>query len=184
VDGKDDDACWKEAQPLGDFVTLPSGDPPKYRTEARMAYDDKNLYLLLVAYQAKDTLWRETGGGRDDRIWCDDAVEFFVNRPDAKDKEYVQIIASAWGGIYDHYNGNPRFNADLTCKTQILDDRFVIEMAVAWASLPNIGPQDRLLRVNFQRGKRTRADYEEVSDWFPASNAQDLTARGWMVLAP
>ncbi|MDO8595727.1 MAG: DUF4838 domain-containing protein, partial [Sulfuricaulis sp.] len=46
IDGKLDDACWKDAQTLGDFVKLPSGTSPKYRTEARLAYDDQALYAV------------------------------------------------------------------------------------------------------------------------------------------
>jgi hypothetical protein len=185
LDGRLDDACWKDAQVLTDFFKFSTTATPKYRTEVRMAYDDKCLYVAFVGYQDKKMLYRETGGIRDDRVWCDDAVEFFLNRTDAKEKQFYQAIINPWGDIFDQYNEDAKFNADMTIRTEIQDDRFTIEAAIAWAGLPDMKPSDRFFRMNVQRGKRTRAAYEEVSSWFPNSQGPgNLNARGWMVLAP
>jgi hypothetical protein len=184
IDGLAEDPCWSEAQVLGDFVKLPAAASALYRTEVRFAYDDRALYAAFTAFQDRKSLWRESDGSRDGRIWNDDAVELFLNRPDAAGKKYVQIIVNPWGAIFDMYDGNAKFNADLTLKTAILEDRFVVEMAIPWASLPEMSPKDRLLRLNIQRGKCSKAAYEEVSDWFPASDATHLDSRGWMVLMP
>lgn len=184
IDGLGEDACWKEAQSLGDFVKLPAGATPVYRTEARFAWDDQALYALFTAYQDRKTLWRESDGSRDGRIWNDDAIELFLNRPDATEKKYAQFVVNAWGSVFDMYNGNAKFNAEFALKTSIQDDRFIVEMAIPWTSLPEMSPKDRLLRLNIQRGKCRKAGYEEVSDWFPASDASNLDSRGWMVLMP
>src|SRR5438445_12555497 len=52
IDGRDDDAVWREAQPITGFQEWrPSeGDPPKLPTEAKIAYDAANLYEIGRAH--------------------------------------------------------------------------------------------------------------------------------------
>src|SRR5260370_15223935 len=51
IDGRDDDAVWREATPITDFQEWrPSeGGPPKRPTEAKIAYDAANLYVFVPA---------------------------------------------------------------------------------------------------------------------------------------
>src|SRR6266550_2039714 len=52
IDGRDDDAVWREAPPITAFQEWrPSeGGPPKLRTEAKVAYDAANLYVFVRAF--------------------------------------------------------------------------------------------------------------------------------------
>ena len=52
IDGRADDAVWREAQPITGFQEWrPSeGDPPKLPTEAKIAYDAANLYVFVRAF--------------------------------------------------------------------------------------------------------------------------------------
>ncbi|HEX5872534.1 MAG TPA: DUF5916 domain-containing protein, partial [Longimicrobium sp.] len=47
VDGRLDEAAWQQAQPVGDFTqSYPqAGAAPTLRTEARVLYDDENVYV-------------------------------------------------------------------------------------------------------------------------------------------
>src|SRR6476659_4405702 len=49
LDGRDDDAIWQSTPPIDGFLEAkPSeGANPKQRTEARVAYDEENLYLFV-----------------------------------------------------------------------------------------------------------------------------------------
>jgi hypothetical protein len=51
IDGRDDDAVWKQAVPITGFQEWrPSeGGPPKLPTEAKVAYDAANLYVFVRA---------------------------------------------------------------------------------------------------------------------------------------
>jgi hypothetical protein len=52
IDGKGDDAIWSTAQLINGFRTfdpVEDGDP-RFRTEARVAYDAHNLYVLVRAF--------------------------------------------------------------------------------------------------------------------------------------
>jgi hypothetical protein len=52
IDGRDDDAAWRDAAPITAFRQFdPVEDAePTMRTEARIAYDDANLYVLVRAF--------------------------------------------------------------------------------------------------------------------------------------
>ena len=51
IDGKTDDAIWATAHVFSDFRTFDPDEngEPRFRTEARVAYDDHNLYVLVRA---------------------------------------------------------------------------------------------------------------------------------------
>ena len=52
IDGRDDDAVWREARPITEFQEWrPSeGGPPKLPTVAKVAYDAANLYVFVRAF--------------------------------------------------------------------------------------------------------------------------------------
>src|SRR5213594_4178406 len=52
IDGRDDDAVWREARPITEFQEWrPSeGGPPKLPTMAKVAYDAANLYVFVRAF--------------------------------------------------------------------------------------------------------------------------------------
>ena len=52
IDGKDDDAVWRLAPVYGDFREFEphEGTPARFRTEFKVAYDDRNLYVFVRAY--------------------------------------------------------------------------------------------------------------------------------------
>ena len=52
IDGKDDDAVWRTAPPTSEFLEFQpaEGKAPRYRTEFRAAYDDRNLYVFVRAF--------------------------------------------------------------------------------------------------------------------------------------
>jgi len=53
VDGRDDDDAWRSAQVIDAFRVfdpVENGDPRGFRTEARVTYDDRNLYVFVRAY--------------------------------------------------------------------------------------------------------------------------------------
>ncbi|MBL0169563.1 MAG: carbohydrate binding family 9 domain-containing protein [Gemmatimonadaceae bacterium] len=52
IDGRDDDAVWRSAPAMTDFRQFDPGEnlPATFRSEARVAYDDRNLYVLVRAF--------------------------------------------------------------------------------------------------------------------------------------
>jgi hypothetical protein len=52
IDGKDDDPVWREAPPITAFRQWQptEGKEPRFRTEAKVAYDAANLFVFVRAY--------------------------------------------------------------------------------------------------------------------------------------
>nr|MDQ2667834.1 carbohydrate binding family 9 domain-containing protein [Gemmatimonadota bacterium] len=54
IDGREDDEVWRNIQPRSDFQEFVprEGGEPRFRTEFKAAYDDRNLYVFVRAYDA------------------------------------------------------------------------------------------------------------------------------------
>ena len=52
IDGKDNDAVWRQAPPITEFTQWQptEGKTPRFRTEAKIAYDASNLYVFVRAF--------------------------------------------------------------------------------------------------------------------------------------
>jgi len=52
IDGRDDDAAWATAPRLTDFRQFDPGEnlDPSFRSEARVLFDDRYLYVLVRAF--------------------------------------------------------------------------------------------------------------------------------------
>jgi hypothetical protein len=52
IDGRADDAIWRTAPIISDFVEFAptEGGRPRYKTEAQVAFDDRNFYAFIRAY--------------------------------------------------------------------------------------------------------------------------------------
>ena len=52
IDGRDDDAVWRAADPVTEFRVFDptEGAVPRFRTEARAAHDARNLYVFVRAF--------------------------------------------------------------------------------------------------------------------------------------
>ncbi|MDB4871699.1 MAG: hypothetical protein JWL97_2703, partial [Gemmatimonadales bacterium] len=52
IDGRDDDKVWSETPPITAFREWrPTEDkPPRFKTEAKIAYDASNLYVFVRAF--------------------------------------------------------------------------------------------------------------------------------------
>ena len=52
IDGRDDDAVWRTAERVSDFVQYDpvEGAEPSFRTEFLVSYDERNLYVFVRAY--------------------------------------------------------------------------------------------------------------------------------------
>src|SRR5436190_11344020 len=52
IDGRADDAIWRTAPVISDFIQFApvEGGPARFRTEAQAAFDDHNFYAFIRAY--------------------------------------------------------------------------------------------------------------------------------------
>lgn len=88
IDGKLDDAVWVAAKSGRNFHQ-PDGRPlnAAYETSAKIAWDDKNLY---VAFTTKDDEIANKFATNDTTLWEGDVVELFV-KPAANENTYFEF---------------------------------------------------------------------------------------------
>ena len=73
IDGKDDDEVWREAQPITafrQFSPVANGEP-RFKTEAKVAYDDENFYVFIRMYDPHPDSIMRLLGRRDVRVATD-----------------------------------------------------------------------------------------------------------------
>ncbi len=82
LDGRDDDEIWRDAPAITQFRQhdpVEDGDP-RYRTEARVAYDAKNLYVFIRAFDPSP-----------------DSIMAFLSRRDGSTKsDYVHVMVDGY----------------------------------------------------------------------------------------
>ncbi|WP_224245871.1 carbohydrate-binding family 9-like protein [Hyalangium gracile] len=154
LDGVLDDEAWKEATAVvlqGSF----DGRAVNLRTEARLAYDDANLY---VSFDAEDPDIWGTLLKRDDPIYNEEVVEVFLDA-NADGRTYNELQVSPHNVIFDAYFPARRQGMDTGwdsgMKTAVKvrgtldnpsdrDERWTVEMQIPFARLaevPNVAPK-------------------------------------------
>jgi hypothetical protein len=99
LDGKLDEAAWKDAPSTGEFTRTMDGMKADQKTTAKVLYDDKNLY---VAFEMEDKDVWSTLTKNDDKLWTQEAVEMFIDA-DGDGKTYVELQTNPKGAIFDSY---------------------------------------------------------------------------------
>jgi len=120
IDGKDNDDVWRQAPVIKDFRQFqPTEDAnPSFPTEAKVAYDDRNFYVFVRAFDSHPDSIKKLLARRDVRICCDQikividsyhdrrtGFEFAVNPAGVK-RDYAmygddQQEDDAWDGVWE-----------------------------------------------------------------------------------
>jgi hypothetical protein len=118
LDGKLDEAVWKSAPSVGTFVDTMTGAPSALKTDAKMLWDNDNLYL---AFENADTDVWSTLTKRDDPLWRQEAVEVMIDA-DGNGKTYIELQVAPNGTIFDSYLPDVRkYENDLDPKRKQYD---------------------------------------------------------------
>jgi hypothetical protein len=99
IDGKLDEAAWKTAPSTGLFVDTMSGNPASVATEAKLLWDNQNLY---IAFENQDTDVWSSLTERDAKLWTQEAVEVMLDA-DGNGKTYIELQVAPNGTIFDSY---------------------------------------------------------------------------------
>ena len=119
IDGRDEDAVWRTAPATSQFLEFQpnEGKAPRYRTEFKVAYDDRNLYVFIRAFDAHpDSIMtaltrRDVRGPSDQlKVMIDSyhdrrsGFEFAVNPVGVK-RDYAMYNDNSeddtWDGVWD-----------------------------------------------------------------------------------
>ncbi len=185
LDGKLDEAAWKQAASTGDFVNTMDGSKAASKAEARVLWDDKFVY---VGYTIEDSDVWTTLDKRDDKLWTEEAVEMFIDA-DGDGRTYVELQANPKGAIFDSYLPAYRKNENdfdsgmkvavsvdgTVDKRDDTDKGWTVEMMIPieaargkLAEMKNVPPQvGTQWRVNFFRMDMPAGKPQAGTGWSP-----------------
>jgi len=99
VDGILDDPAWAKVPAVGNFVNNTDGSQSELRTEAKLLYDENFLYFAFRCVD--DNIWA-TFKKRDEHLWLEEVVEFFVQADENK-PSYIEVEVNPLGTVLDIY---------------------------------------------------------------------------------
>jgi hypothetical protein len=179
IDGALDEPSWAAAETVGDFQFPWWKEGDKEQTEARLLWDDANLYISFVAH---DKHISAVHTQRDAPVSQDDCVEAFIMPDTTHVPHYYNIEVNVLGTVLDRFQlSDPTgaYTADMTAAVQIdgtLNDEadedtgFVTELAIAFSSFvdtaPNLPPRPGdTWRLNLYRiGGKVNPQYSQWSN--------------------
>lgn len=174
IDGKLDDACWREATLFSGFIDINGVWAPD-QTTAYVTYDDLYLYVAFRCNEHEMDLIRETVTEDDQTgiLTDDDAIEFFLDA-NHDQKTYYQFGINSFGARYDaawEASGTANIDDDGwdaigEVKTSKGSDRWRAEMQISFESLGVAQPRPgETWGVNFNRGRRAGGSDGIYSSW-------------------
>ncbi|MGB2988921.1 MAG: carbohydrate binding family 9 domain-containing protein [Candidatus Zixiibacteriota bacterium] len=182
IDGELNDAEWKGAARVANFVERSPGDntKPEVETEAFITYDNDNLYVAFVCYDdpatIRATMCQRDQFNGDDAVcllidtYCDAswAYEFFVN-PYGIQKDRLWTSVGGEGGGFEDLG----YDLIWESAARITASGYQVEMAIPFESIRFPNKEAQTWKVDFWRN-RPRESYTQYS-W----SARDRNEQCW-----
>jgi hypothetical protein len=174
IDGKDDELAWSNAIYTDDFIDIEGDKIPRQKTNVKMLWDDKFLYVFAKLYE--NHIWGDITK-RDEVIYYNNDFEVFIN-PNDDVFSYGEIEINALGTEWDLFlNGPYRLKGKADSSWDInglksavdisgtlndpndLDDYWTVEIAIPLKEIEKLntsGKDEKVIsgdvwRINFSR---------------------------------
>ena len=189
IDGKLDDAAWGEADVHNNYYVFWDQNPPlsKDKTETRLLYDKKGLYVGIVNYEKNiDKLRKFITVQGDQNAWTDDCAEIYIDRW-ANGIEYRRFVVTCTGimadtmrldeaNMRDEWDGDGWF-----AKTSINKDNWVVEVFIPWSDLGRTGEPGQLWSFQHNRFTYTNGGgLDKFSCFAPGGNTTNTSRFGYL----
>jgi hypothetical protein len=186
LDGELKESVWKKAAVLTPFAKNDGSGPERERTELRIWYNAKALYLGWTCY---DSDIQATFTARDSHFWEEEVVEFFVTPNEVG--RYFELEWNPLGGMFDaiitnqlsaqgvstNFNGDWSFTAKgMRCAPKVhgtlnnskdQDQSWQVEVMIPFADLGVVPKRGDVWRGNFYRFNRGEGHPVEELSWSP-----------------
>ncbi len=142
VDARLDEAAWTEAPLIEHFMDHRVLRLESLETRARLAYDEKALYVAFECFDPNPADISAVLPGRDQHVLCD-SVEVLI-APKAESKEFVHWIVDSKGTIFEARSAptpegllkySIKWDGSAQVKAARGTDRWTVEMAIPAADL-------------------------------------------------
>jgi hypothetical protein len=174
IDGRLDDACWKQAPVIGSFIDIDKQTPSRWPTTVRLLYDERNLYAAFECSETEPASIIAQIAQDGGEVWRDDSVELFLN-PRGDGQTYEQFVANVLGA-------RNRTSPGWQAKTSRSEAGWVVEMSIPLASLGQPQAGDVwLFDACRTRPARPQAPPEH-SSWAPTEGSFHQPAKWGLLL--
>lgn len=164
IDGKLEEKAWAGRAAITRFLRPQLDRPAEQPTEAWLAWDERGLYVAARCREPRLDALRLKAKARDDSVFMDDSVEFFVSEPGGDAKTYYQVVVNAAGVIYDGKGLDRSWNGDITAAAGREAGAWTLEMAIPWSTIGKSVPKaDSTIRILLARNRKV--GQEELSLW-------------------
>jgi len=116
--------CWRDVKPI--LLNKFLGFYPKFfpKTQAKLSYDDKNIYVI---FHVEDQYVRAQESGFHGRVWEDSCVEFFFTPSQNPAQGYFNLEMNCMGSFLL----NHQFGFEDRTRKIAIEDCEVIEVATS-----------------------------------------------------
>ncbi len=188
VDGELNEPVWAKAAVLRPFYLNDDAGREREHTEVRFWYDDEGLYL---GWKCRDVDIQATFTNRDDHLWEEEVVEFFVTPKSLN--SYFEFEWNPLNAVFDasvennldekgvskKYRGEWGYTArglkhavkvkGTVNDSSDRDEYWQVEIRLPFADLGKSAPKSKeVWRANFYRYNRTKGMPLELLSWSPA----------------
>ncbi len=172
VDGRLDEPAWSDAPVVEHFMDYRIRRLESLETRARLAYDEKNLYVAFECFDPDPAGISLVMPARDEHLLCD-SVEILI-APHQGSKDFAHWIVDSKGTIFDSrmasaqdgmMKNSIKWNGSAQVKVVRGSDRWTVEMAIPAADLGITPSPDLTCRALLCRNiVHTRPEGEEESN--------------------
>jgi len=137
VDGKLDESEWNKAETITEFIQKnpDQGSPSSFKTEVKILHSKDFLFIAATNYQpASDVIVQNLE--RDFNYFQNDlfgvAIDGFLDERNSTVFQVTPLGSLRDLQVIDGNRDNEDWNATWEAKTTILDDRWIVEIAIPW----------------------------------------------------
>lgn len=169
IDGAANEAAWQQTETAADFFMVLPMDTSKaaVRTDVKMTYDDRNIYIIAICYLPKKQPYMVESLRRDFTFGKNDNFIFFLDTYNDLTNGYTfgaNAAGAQWDGmLYEGGKADLNWDNKWISAVKNYDDKWVFEAAIPFKTIrykKGIGEWG----VNFSRLDITAA---EKSAWAP-----------------
>ena len=141
IDGRVDEAEWKNAGEFPAFLENAAGGPAAVSTRLKMGHDDTNLYMAFVCEETSIAGVKATKlEGRDPAIFENESVELFFD-PKADGAGYYHFVSDILGQKYDALGSDTvGYNPLWQAAAQKGSGSWSIEIAIPFTAMTAAAP--------------------------------------------
>jgi hypothetical protein len=135
LDGRLDDAAWKDAAAFAPFILNGGGSEPQAQTTVRAGYTDEGLMFAVAAHDPSRQRVHALATKHDDPMGKDDTFHVFLLDPRAERRSWYQFAFNAIGNGKELKDRVESWNGRWDVKTGWDADGWTAEVFIPWATL-------------------------------------------------